>query len=215
MSIEKTVYFVRHGESETNVGAVIKGGHAAELTEHGRKQARFSAERCANLPIECVIASTFRRASETAKIIGERIELPVENSELFIEWNRGSHRIGKRVEDADVQKAETDLITHLKDEHRRIADEENFADLNARAGAALMLLEGRPEEHILVVGHGLFNRILLGKAVFGDAYTGRDCERFLRAFRTENTGITILEHRPGDAWGPWRVRIWNDHAHLG
>ena len=104
---------------------------------------------------------------------------------------------------------------HLCEQDRRLADEENFNDLNKRAEAALTFLEKRPESHILVVGHGLFVRILIGRAVLGKDYTGRDCEHFIKTFRTTNTGITILQYQPEDAWGPWRVLAWNDHAHLG
>jgi len=211
----KTVYFVRHGESETNAGGIIQGGLLTSLSVRGREQAAFVAERCSKLPIDVIVASPFKRARETAEIIVKNVNRPIEYSDLFIEWNRGSHRIGKRVDDPDIKQSEMDLLSHLCEPNRRLADEENFKDLNIRAETALTFLEKRPERHILVVGHGLFIRILMGRAVLGKDYTGRDCERFVKAFQTENTGITILGYRPEHIWGPWQVSTWNDHVHLG
>lgn len=211
----KTIYFVRHGESETNAGGIIQGGLVTSLSERGRDQAEFVAERCSKLPIDAIVASPLKRTRETAEIIAKRINHSIEYSDLFIEWNRGSHRIGKRVDDLEIKKLEIDLITHFSEPNRRLADEENFNDLNRRAEAALTFLEKRSENHILVVGHGLFVRILMGRAIMGEDYTGHDCEHFIKAFRTENTGITVLLHRRENAWGPWQVMTWNDHAHLG
>ncbi len=211
----KTIYFVRHGESEANAGGIIQGGSKTPLSERGEKQAAFVGERCSKLSIDAIIASPFLRTRQTAELIAEHVNLPIEYSDLFVEWDRGSFRIGKRANDPAIKQTEMDLITHLCEQDRRLADEENFNDLNKRAEAALTFLEKRPESHILVVGHGLFVRILIGRAVLGKDYTGRDCEHFIKTFRTTNTGITILQYQPEDAWGPWRVLAWNDHAHLG
>jgi hypothetical protein len=66
-----------------------------------------------------------------------------------------------------------------------------------------------------VVGHGLFTKVLAAKVVFGDGLTGSECIKVLRAFRIENTGLSILEYAPELPSGPiWRIAVWNDHAHL-
>ena len=80
----KTIYFIRHGESEGNIGPLRQDG-SSSLSERGRAQATFMAERCAKLPIDVLVASTMTRAQETALIIGERIGKEIISSPLFVE----------------------------------------------------------------------------------------------------------------------------------
>ena len=82
----KTVYLVRHGESSANVGATkYFEGAESPLTEKGTEQARYIAERCTKLPIDLLVASTVKRAQQTASAISERINKPITSSELFVE----------------------------------------------------------------------------------------------------------------------------------
>jgi 2,3-bisphosphoglycerate-dependent phosphoglycerate mutase len=70
--------FVRHGESEFSVKALVNGipGVACSLTDLGRQQARQLGERLAGEPIGLCIVTEFPRAIETADLIlGDR-EVP-------------------------------------------------------------------------------------------------------------------------------------------
>ena len=71
------VLMVRHGESEWNVLGKWQGRADIALTEAGREQARAAADyvRTTALPVTRVLASTLRRAHETAEIIAERLGL--------------------------------------------------------------------------------------------------------------------------------------------
>jgi broad specificity phosphatase PhoE len=67
--------FVRHGESEFSVKALVNGdpGVACPLTDLGRQQARQLGERLAGEPIELCIVTEFPRTVETADLIlGDR-----------------------------------------------------------------------------------------------------------------------------------------------
>jgi broad specificity phosphatase PhoE len=67
--------FVRHGESEFSVRALVNGdpGVAGGLTELGRRQARQLGERLAGEPIELCVITEFRRTRETADLVlGDR-----------------------------------------------------------------------------------------------------------------------------------------------
>lgn len=214
----KTIYFVRHGESETNVGPVNQGAEA-QLTEKGRQQARSIALRCAALPIETIIASPFVRTKETAEIIAEKVGKPIEFSGLFIERRRASEQYGMLKDSDEYRRINTLIFDSLPIPGFRYSDEENFDDMNTRAAAALALLAARPEEHILVVGHGMFTMVLAGRALMGNSYNGRECLCFLRGLRTTNTGFTIMRHDAINSLlgvrTPWMISTWNDHAHLG
>ena len=104
----------------------------------------------------------------------------------------------------------------------RHSDEENFEDFKKRALSCLEYLEGRSEQHIVVVTHGFFLRILMAAVVFGDELTGEECEHMIRSLLMDNTGVTIVRLRDapyrlptGELGSKWELRVWNDHAHLG
>jgi len=77
------IYFVRHGESESNVNQKMGGMWAFEvdvdspLTEVGREQARETAEKLKGKKIDVVVTSGLVRAKDTAEIINRYHGAPV------------------------------------------------------------------------------------------------------------------------------------------
>lgn len=71
------IIVVRHGESEWNVLGKWQGRADTNLTDAGRRQAVEAAQQIATsgLAIERVVASSLRRASETAAIIAAQLGL--------------------------------------------------------------------------------------------------------------------------------------------
>jgi len=210
----KRIYFVRHGESEGNVGP-LRQTSTSTLTEKGKEQAAFVAERSAKLEFEVLISSTMNRAKETAEIVGTKTGKAIEYSDLFVERRRPSEMLGKRKDDPIGLHVEKEIIENFTQSGWRFSDEENFDDLKKRALAALQYLADRPEETMLVVTHGFFMRIVMASVVFGDTLQAEECEAFIRTFSMENTGITVLEYSEGKKVNPWELIVWNDHAHLG
>lgn len=206
----KTVYFVRHGESEGNVGSIRQSG-TASITEKGRAQAKVVAERVSKLDAEIIVSSTMSRAKETADFIQKQTSLPVEYSDLFIERRRPSEQLGVAKNDPNALKSEEFILKNFASTGFRFSDEENFEDLKERSRAILEYLEKRPEGKIVVVTHGFIMRIVMAYVVFGESLTGKECERFIQTFHMENTGLTVLNEKSGE----WSLWIWNDHAHLG
>jgi len=210
----KTIYLVRHGESETNAGD-RHHGPSARLTALGHRQARFVARRCAKLPVEIIISSGFPRADETADYIVRSVGRPVEQSALFAERRPPTAILGQPKSAPESIAYEDAVWSKFGDPSWRHGDAENFADLNARAQQALAYLAARPEQKILVVGHGFFTKILAAKVIFGETLTGSECLSVMQTFRLENTGLSVLEYDTDHARGwMWRIAIWNDHAHL-
>lgn len=210
----KKVYFVRHGESEGNAGP-LRQGALTPLSELGRKQAEMVADRCAKLQSQVLISSTLMRAKETAEAISNRTNLSIEYSDLFVERRPASVIPGQPKESELVKNYEKTLMEKFHLPGWRHSDEENFDDLKERARKALDYLASRSEEALLVVTHGMFLKVLTAYVVHGPSLTGDECRDFFRAFiGNQNTGITVFDHTK-DADPSWRVRIWNDHAHLG
>lgn len=219
----KTVYIVRHGQSTTNARTtdVCVDDADVELTRLGEEQSRFIAERAKNLPIEVVISSTYRRARDTAAMIAAATGAPVEYSEVFVERKIPASLIGKPFHAEETERIYRTWVRAFYDPDARPKDGEHFFDIQARAKNALRLLEARPEQHIMVVSHGMFLRALAATILFGDALTPSMFRDFAAGTTTNNTGITLLMHGKNphhDVDGDterWRVRAFNDHAHLG
>jgi broad specificity phosphatase PhoE len=208
----KKIYFVRHGESEGNVASAIQSGEVP-LTANGKKQAEFIADRFTELPIEVIVSSTMLRAQETANIISAKINAEVISSELLIERQHPSLQVGKKKTDSQVVESEKLIFENFGKEDYKFSDEENFADLKDRASKILDFLAQRPEKDILVVSHGFIMRIILAVIVIGKDLTAQQCKQFISAFHMENTGVTIFDYDVTKD-NPWRVWVWNDHAHL-
>lgn len=209
----KTVYLVRHGESEGNVDPIFQGADSP-LTEVGKRQAEYVAERCKALPVEAFVASSMVRAQETARIIEEKIGKSPESSDLFVERMRPSSIIGKSRHDAEAIRLEEDWWKSLAGDGPRVSDGEDFEQLKERAKRALQYLEARPEQNILVVTHGFFLRALVAYTLFGDELSPKEFKPFMDSMYTANTGISVLRHNAKKVTQPWHVWIWNDHSHL-
>ncbi|MBU6323446.1 MAG: histidine phosphatase family protein [Patescibacteria group bacterium] len=220
--MEKHIYFVRHGESETNADGLYRGA-SAHLTEKGRAQAEEVAKRIERIGVDALIASPQVRTKETADAIAKRIGLPIEENDLFIERGRPTVMHGRRHEEPEISAICREIFERYASETHRHSDEENFEDLKARLGKALAFLAAYPVERICVVTHGVFLGLLMGRVLAGAAFRGEDAQRALRTFMMGNTGITHFaysaeppyRHPMGTTLNEWRLINWNDQAHLG
>lgn len=80
------IYFIRHGQSETNIKKIFSGQrNDCILTDEGRNQARLVAQslKDKNIKIEKIFHSSLKRTTETAKIIAE--ELGYNSEDLLID----------------------------------------------------------------------------------------------------------------------------------
>lgn len=210
---KKHFYLVRHGESEANVLRMHGGNHHA-LSEKGKEQARQIAKRFSKLPVEAVYSSELVRAEQTAQIIAEQNNLPLETAPDLSEVAMPSSMMERSFDTPEAIKAEIDLIENMRPGYKH-SDEESFDEMVARAGRVLDWFSSLPQTHIGIVTHGLFLRCLIGRAIFGPDLSPRELLSLWRGLRTQNTGLTILEYRPDTPKALWRVYTWNDHAHLG
>jgi 2,3-bisphosphoglycerate-dependent phosphoglycerate mutase len=71
------IVFARHGHAICNRDRTIHGPTCPGLTETGTRQAHALAEKLAGTDITAVHASTTRRSLDTARILAEKLALPV------------------------------------------------------------------------------------------------------------------------------------------
>jgi len=210
------IYFIRHAQSEGNISSV-EHHDGVSLSEEGKKQAEFLANRISSLPIDVIVCSTYGRTQETAEIINKKIGKNIILNDFLVERKVPSSIIGKHSRSTEVLDIYNLLRQNFKKIDARHSDEENFEDLSKRAGEALNFIKSQPYENILVVTHGSFSRVLLARMIFGENITGHEFASIHRSFDSSNTGITVVEHKipESDLQNEWVIKVWNDHAHLG
>ncbi len=217
MNTSKHIYFVRHGESETNATGFHFGADAP-LTGIGKSQAKAVAERLKKYPIQRVVSSPYPRAVDTAAPTVVAFGLPLELQEVFRERKGPSLLYGLHESDPFARSVWDTIAANYGTPRWRHSDEENFEDLLARAKEGLRFLEGLPEEHIAVFSHGLTIKMIFAHVLLGDLLDGRMFwDNFIPAKNIENTGIMHLQftenfHKTAKYW---KLISWNDHAHLG
>jgi broad specificity phosphatase PhoE len=159
---------VRHGESHGNAGTPYEG-EEPHLTERGRRQAGYAAERARLRQYQALYTSPMSRALETACILAEATCLePVVRVE-FCEHRELPEFRGFPRSVLDARYPGIPLPEECTEEgwwgHGR--EEEDAMYERARAAAALLRARHEAEsERILLVTHGGFGSALLS-VLFG------------------------------------------------
>jgi broad specificity phosphatase PhoE len=214
-NVLKRFYFVRHGQTEDNENNVYQSAED-KLTEKGKEQALLVADRFVSIPNEIIIVSDYERAFETAEAISKKTGIVIHTSELFREIRRPSDIIGKGKQEPESKRIMGEIIKNEPNGEWHHLDEENLFEAIARARKALDYLCALPEENIVVVTHEMFTKILLSSMANSEDIKAIEFYRMMRYFMIgDNTGITIAEYGNFINGNRFRLRIWNDHAHLG
>lgn len=141
-----TIFLVRHAESEKNALHIVSHDHTIpyHLTARGKEQARNARDELKDVTFTRAIASRYPRTQETARIILDTREIPIEIDERLDEIDNGElegqplETYRARIDDRTIQAP---------------PGGETWEQLKARMGAFLrdaQALEG----NLLVVSHG-------------------------------------------------------------
>lgn len=214
--IEKHIYFVRHGQSIDNTREKpVLQGPDDPLSEFGKEQAQFVADRLTSVHAEIIFSSPMPRARDTAQIIHEATSLPLVQSELFREYRPPRKLIGRPKDDPESQVFLHAQREHMHDPSWHYADEDNYHDLHEQAVKMLDFLISRPEKEIIVVTHAGILRVLITAMMTEGEPDATLTFRFMRFLKPQNTGITLCRYRAdAERRNKWRLLVWNDHAHL-
>lgn len=210
----KTVYFVRHGQSEGNISPVFQHTESP-LSEEGQKQAGLIARRAKNIPFQKLIASPQVRAKDTARAIEAATSAKPEFSDLFVERVKPTSVNGKPHQDKNAGRVYSQWEKSLYTPGMRVEDGENYDDIIKRADKALKFLEKIEGKEILVVTHGYFLRTIIFKVMLGTFFQPKIFEYLIKNIFMENTGLSVIKFEKLDNGYVWRLWIHNDHAHLG
>ncbi len=159
-----SIYFVRHGESEANVGLIV--GMDMPLTEKGKKQAENIRPIIHSIKADEFFSSTKIRAIQTAEIATEN-KKPITHLHVFDETYFGSFE-GANPDDG---KDSPSVIPRLAKNPYIIQTEfggDNFLD---RAKEVEQFLLSYPEDRTcLIFAHDSLLRALITYMKTGDIY---------------------------------------------
>ncbi|WP_248769413.1 histidine phosphatase family protein [Pseudomonas sp. MWU12-2345] len=165
------LYVVRHGETWANAEQRYLGSLDPALTELGRRQAEALGEY---LPknLDALVVSPRIRAKETARIINERLKLPIEIMECFRERDVG---VFEGLTQADAREQYPQLwsqnITRRWDAGP--TGGESISDVVKRVRSGLVELESKySSKTVLLVAHGFVAKVIraMAKGDFSDFY---------------------------------------------
>ncbi len=157
----KTIYFIRHGETELNRQHIIQGsGVDTSLNDTGRTQAQAFYEKYKHIGFETVLTSRLKRTHETVAPFLE-VGLPWEQFEQINEMSWGIHE-GK-AGTPEMREEYKALTTAWKtgDFDARIEGGESARELAERVQDFIEILRKRPEKTLLVCAHGRLMRCLI------------------------------------------------------
>lgn len=147
------IYFIRHGRSRADDEGKHEGRYDSPLTEVGKDQVKKRALQWkeAGLRFTKIVASPLARAAETARIIGDILDSPVELEEDLMEIDNGD-LAGLTYEEAEEKLPYPDFLNP----YDRIAhgSGESPWQLHSRGIRALEKVIQLREDRVLVVSHG-------------------------------------------------------------
>jgi probable phosphoglycerate mutase len=212
------LHLVRHGESLANEADKARRPRPEDwdaLSGRGWEQARGLGRRLEGEGIELIVASTMRRAQETAQGINERLGLRIETDPDLHELKQSDAFYASGPHFGD-----TASLNWMPTAPRDFAEPgaESFDAMCARVLRVRERMEARAkEDRILLVTHYGWMHFLLGLTLFRDEF-GPEHLLGLWLAGHANTGISVFESKArrmdGMDFSGWGLTTWNDQAHL-
>ena len=169
------IIFVRHAETEK--------GENADLTRNGRLQAKLLARELKNEKIGEFYSSDLNRTKQTSEIINKSIKKQIKFEKALREFK------------TETLKKEKKKLT--KEEKDKIKKLFHFLD---------KISKGKDKEKtILIVAHGLTNRLILSY------FMNLDYAKLV-PFMQKETCINKIEWTP--KYQNWRLEMMGNHSHL-
>lgn len=147
------LYCVRHGETEYNAAGRIQGQLDSPLSELGYRQCAAVAEALIGQPIDLILCSPLRRASESARTIAERLNVDIRFDDRLMEINAGLFQ-GRCWPEIETLYPDAARQWRKQDPDFRLPEGESRRDVMLRVRAAFDDLRKSSVQQVIVVAHG-------------------------------------------------------------
>jgi len=180
------IYIARHGETTWNAEGRIQGWSDPELSPLGYSQSLALLEHLKDRPLRAIYSSDLQRSYLTAQHIARHLGLPILRQTELKEIGFGMLE-GKNLFQFDEELK--NQWNRFKDDRfsYRIPGAENYADVANRLKPFMeRILQQHEGEEILIVGHRVVNRLLIGM------FLGFSLEKTLKIEQT-NDCLYLIE----------------------
>lgn len=180
------IYIARHGETTWNAEGRIQGWSDPELSSLGQAQSLALLEHLKTRPLRAIYSSDLQRSYLTAQPIAQHLGLPILKQGELKEIGFGM------LEGKDLFQFDEELKyqwNRFKDDRfsYRIPGAENYSDVANRLRPFMeRILHQHEGEEILIVGHRVVNRLLIGM------FLGFSLEKTLKIEQT-NDCLYLIE----------------------
>lgn len=152
---------VRHGQTEWNRVERFRGRIDLLLDATGLRQAYAAALRVKDWPVAAVCSSPLRRALETAKVIANQLDLPVEVLYGLIDLDFGEWQ-GLSAREAAKKDSELYKLWVERPDLVRFPGGEELEDVRQRVTAVVKeIAVEHPDQVVVLVSHNVVCRVLL------------------------------------------------------
>lgn len=191
----KTIYLVRHGEATDDVEDRYGGWSDDPLTERGRATARQIAKKIAKLSPKPskIYSSPFKRAFETAQIIGEELGLkPIPITDLK---ERNRYGILTSLTKTEARLKYSQMVQQVENYMETIQGAETYDHYKERVLVSIDKILKKSKEDTLIVCHGGTFRIIMWELIRRPDYERADLNAVLTVI--ENNGKLSLKSSEG------------------
>ena len=201
-----TLYFVRHGESESNLRTQFAGSLDMPLTQRGREQASLTAEHLARMPIEAVYSSDLSRAFDTGRTIADMLDIPIYATSQLREIYAGDWE-GKSYSELEISFPDSYGVWRNQIGLAVCPNGESVAELQQRISACIAsIVEKHPNDTICIATHATPIRVM--ECLWTDTPL-----KYMHTIPwVSNASITVAQY---DENGVGQLLVRDFHTHLG
>lgn len=197
------ICFIRHGETDWNVGRRIQGQIDIPLNDTGHKQALAMAFNAAHHEFSAIYSSDLERAFATATALSHRREMEIKALPELRERHYGIFQ-GITAAEGKIKHPEAHAHYENRDTAYDFETGESMLNFAQRISRAIdIMTRHHSGETIAAVTHAGVLDILYRKATGRPLHTPRD-------FSVPNCALNWFRF---DAHG-WHLEAWDDHHHL-
>jgi len=161
VSTRKTLYVVRHGQTEWNLAQRMQGRLDSALTETGRRQADVHGRTLARLGgAQALLVSPLGRTRATAELLNAHLGSTVRLADALMERDSGDWS-GLTLAEIEAAHPEQWRARQADPYHHRPPGGENLVDMEGRVAGLLESLLQAPEEVVVLVTHGVMSRVIV------------------------------------------------------
>ncbi len=204
MKPDKTIIIVRHGTTENNEKNIWQGRSDHPLNGKGKAEAQMLAERLANDHFDIIYHSPMTRAVQTAEIIVAGRKGNFQEVDAFVEIDMGDFD-GMKFSDI-LEKYPDDYDRWVADINSPVPGGESFHQVFQRVKKGVNQILDSEEQNILIVGHAMVNRAIMGNMMKMNPVVAR-------RFRMKNCAYSKLlvykkPHGLNIVMESWNVPVW-------